>query len=70
MDCSLPGSYVLGILLARILEWVVMPSSGDLPNPGTEPMSLTSPALAGGSLPLAPSLFLSIYLFLATLRGV
>ena len=48
MDCSLPGSYVLGILLTRILEWVAMPSSGDLPNPGIEPMSLTSPALAGG----------------------
>ena len=47
-----------------------MPSSGDLPNPGIEPMSLTSPALAGGSLPLVPSLFLSIYLFLATLHGV
>ena len=26
-DCSLPGSSVLGILQARILEWVVMPSS-------------------------------------------
>ena len=24
------------------------PSPGDLPNPGTEPMSLASPALAGG----------------------
>ena len=30
------------------------PSPGDLPNPGIEPESLTSPALAG-SLPLAPS---------------
>ena len=27
---------------------------GDLPDPGVEPTSLTSPALAGGSLPLAP----------------
>ena len=27
---------------------VAMPSSGDLPNPGIEPMSLVSPALAGG----------------------
>ena len=27
VDCSLPGSPVLGILQARILEWVVMPSS-------------------------------------------
>ena len=27
MDCSLPGSSVCGIFQARILEWVVMPSS-------------------------------------------
>ena len=27
MDCSLPGSSVHGILQARILEWVAMPSS-------------------------------------------
>ena len=27
MDCSLPGSSVHGIFLARILEWVAMPSS-------------------------------------------
>ena len=26
-DCSLPGFSVYGILLARILEWVVMASS-------------------------------------------
>ena len=28
MDCSLLGSSVNGILLARILEWVAVPSSG------------------------------------------
>ena len=27
MDCSKPGSTVSGILQARILEWVAMPSS-------------------------------------------
>ena len=27
MDCSLPGSSVLGLLQARILEWVAMPFS-------------------------------------------
>ena len=27
MNCSLPGSSVHGILQARILEWVAMPSS-------------------------------------------
>jgi len=30
---------VHGILQARILEWVAFPFSGDLPNPGIEPMS-------------------------------
>ena len=36
--------------------WSGLPffSTGDLPNPGIKPMSLMSPALAGGSLPLAP----------------
>ena len=47
MDCSLPGSSVHGILHARILEWVAI-SSRDLPDPGIEPESLASPALAGG----------------------
>ena len=37
MDCSLPGSSVHAIFQARILEWVAIPSPGDLPNPGTEP---------------------------------
>ena len=47
MDCSLPGSPVLGTLQARILERVAFPSPGHLPNPGIEPMSPVSPALAG-----------------------
>ena len=48
MDCSPPGSSVHGILQARIPEWVAMPSSMDLPDPGIEPASLMSPELAGG----------------------
>ena len=32
---------VLGILQARILEWVTIPFSRDLPNPGIEPRSPT-----------------------------
>ena len=39
MDGSLPGSSVHGILQARILEWVAMPSSRDLPNQGIVPSS-------------------------------
>ena len=49
MDCSPPGSSVHGILQARILECVAMPSTGDFPDPGIEPESLMSPALAGSS---------------------
>ena len=45
MDCIPPGSSVHGALQARILEWVAMPSSRDLPNPGIEPVSLTSTCL-------------------------
>ena len=41
MDCSPPGSSVHGILQARILEWVAMPTSGELPNPGIKPRSPT-----------------------------
>ena len=33
MDCSAPGSSVHGILQARILEWVAIPSLGHLPEP-------------------------------------
>ena len=39
MDCSSPGSSDHGILQARILEWVSIPFSGDLPDPGIEPRS-------------------------------
>ena len=42
-----PGSTVHGILQARILEWVTMPSSRGSSRPETEPMVLTSTALAG-----------------------
>ena len=42
MDCSPPNSSVHGILQVRILEWVVIQFSGDLPDLGIEPGSLTS----------------------------
>ena len=41
MDCSPPGSSVHGILQARILEWVAMPSSRHSA-PGTESASSVS----------------------------
>ena len=51
MDCNSPGSSVYGILQARILEWVSIPFSGDLPNTAIEP---GSPALQADSLPTEP----------------
>ena len=42
------ASLSTGILQARILEWVVIPPPGDLPNRGIEPRSL---ALQTDSLP-------------------
>ena len=47
MDYRPPGSSVHGVSLIRILEWVAMPSSTDLPNPVVKPTSLVSLALAG-----------------------
>ena len=48
MDHSPPGSAVHGIHPGRILEWVAMPSSRNLLDPGIEPATLMPPALAGG----------------------
>ena len=48
MDYKPPGSSVHEIFQARILEWVAISYSRDLPSPGIEPSSLESPALAGG----------------------
>ena len=53
MDCSPSGSSDHGILQARILEWVAMSSSGDLPDVGIEPASPAAPALQVDSLPLS-----------------
>ena len=51
MDSSTPGSFVHGILQARILEWVAIPSPGDLSDLGIKPGSPTSQA---DSLPSEP----------------
>ena len=48
MDGSPPGSSVHGIIWARILAWIPMPSSRDLSDPSIEPTSFTLPVLAGG----------------------
>ena len=47
MYCSAPGSFVHGLLQARVLEWVAIPFSRDLPDPGIKP---GFPALQADSL--------------------
>ena len=59
MDCSLPGSSVLGIIQPRILEWVTMPSSRQSSDPEITPVFPLTPALQGDSLP--PSHWGSLY---------
>ena len=54
LDYSPPGSSVHGILQARMMQWVAISSSKDLPDPGIEPLSPGSPALQAGSLPAEP----------------
>ena len=51
MGYSPPGSSVCRISQARILEWVAISFSGDLPNPGIKPWS---PTLQADSLPSEP----------------
>ena len=57
IECSPPGSSVHGIPQARMLEWIAIPFSGDLPDPEIEP---GSPALQTDSLLSKPPLY-SIY---------
>ena len=54
MDCSLLGSSAMGFSRQEYQSGLPVPSPEGLPNPGIKPMSITSPALAAGSLPLGP----------------
>ena len=59
MDCSLQSSSVYGIFQARVLEWVAVSFSRDLPNPRIEPGSPTLQADALLSeLPRKPMCFM------------
>ena len=51
MDCNPPGSSVHGISQAKILEWIAICFSSDLPDPEVKP---GSPALQVDSLPSEP----------------
>ena len=50
IDCSLPGSFILGFSRQEYWSRLPFPSPGDLPDPGIKPRSL---ALQADSLPLS-----------------
>ena len=54
MDCNPQDSSVHRIFQARILEWIAISFSRDLPDLGIEPTPLVSPALAGGFFTTVP----------------
>ena len=53
-DCSPPGSSVHGISQQEYWNRLPFASPGDLPDPGIEPVSPVSPALAGGFFTTEP----------------
>ena len=62
MECHPPGSSVHGIFKARILEWAAIPTPGDLPDPGIEPLRLLH--CQADSLPSELSFISNIAIFL------
>ena len=54
MDCGPPDSSVHEISPARILEWVAIFLSRDLPDPGIKPISPAAPSLAGSFFTTEP----------------
>ena len=57
-DCSPPDSSILGDSPGEKMSGLPFPPPGDLPHPWMEPVS---PAVVGGSLPLAPPKKLSFH---------
>ena len=53
LDCSPPGSSVHGVLQARILVWVAMPSSRGSSRPMDQIVSPSAAVLQADSLPLS-----------------
>ena len=53
IDCSLPGFSVHGISQSRILEWVAISSSRDLPNPEIKSSQICLSTALQDSFPLS-----------------
>ena len=51
MDCSPPAFLSMGFSRQEYRSGLPFPTPGDLPHPGIEPMSVTSPVLTSGFFP-------------------
>ena len=60
VDCSPPGSFVLGIVQARILEWTAMPSSRRSSHPRDPTCGSCDSCIAGGFFTLLPKMSIVI----------
>ena len=69
MDCSLPGSSVHGILQARILQWVAMPSSRGSSWPRDQTHISCGSCTAGGFFTTLQHLYQMILLSLISLTS-
>ena len=67
---SLPGSSVHGFSRQGYWSGLPGPPPGDLPYPGIKPMSLMSPALAGGFFTTKATLEAEIYYKALTVTAV
>ena len=54
MDCSPQAPLSMGFFRQEYWSGLPFPTPGDLPNPGMEPVSLATPALAGGFFATEP----------------
>ena len=54
VDCTFQAPLSMGFLKQEYWSELPLPSPGDLPGPGIEPVSLASPTLAGGFLTTEP----------------
>ena len=54
MDCSPQAPLSVGFFRQEYWSGLPFPTPGDLPNPGMEPVSLATPALAGGFFATEP----------------
>ena len=63
IDCSPPGSSVHGISQARVLKWAAISFPGDLPDPGSEPISCLAGRFFTTESPGKPPVYIHLCIY-------